>query len=175
MPRRLPGGRLTLVLVLALRGCIRLPCQAGLSVPQYGAMPRWTCPRCDREFGRPRQAHTCVPGCTVDATFAGRPAALRSVYDEIREHLRTLGPVHEDAAVVGVFLKRDRKLAEVRPRSRDVSLALYLPRPVDDPRFSRVLGRSGPRVIHVLLLRGADEVDGQVRDWLTQAFLHASG
>jgi len=82
--------------------------------------------------------------------------------------------VHEDAVGVGVFLKRDRKLAEVRPRSRDVSLALYLPRPVPDPRFSRVLGHGASRVIHVLLLREADDVDQQVRDWLTEAFLHAS-
>ncbi len=88
--------------------------------------------------------------------------------------MRGLGPVHEDAVGVGVFLKRDRKLAEVRPRSRDVSLALYLPRPVPDPRFSRVLGHGASRVIHVLLLREADDVDQQVRDWLTEAFLHAS-
>ena len=106
-------------------------------------MPRWTCPRCDREFGRANQSHTCVPGCTVDASFAGRPPRLRGVYDEIVAHLLDLGlgPVHEDAVGVGVFLKRDRKLAEVRPRSRDVSLALYLPRHVPDPRFSRVIGR----------------------------------
>ena len=86
------------------------------------------------------QSHTCVPGCTVDATFAGRPPRLRAVYDAIAAHLLGLGPVHEDAVGVGVFLKRDRKLAEVRPRTRDVSLALYLPRPAHDPRFSRVLG-----------------------------------
>jgi hypothetical protein len=42
-------------------------------------------------------------------------------------------------------------------------------------RFSRVLGRSGPRVVHVLTLRTADEVDDQVRAWLTEAYLHASG
>jgi hypothetical protein len=29
-------------------------------------------------------------------------------------------------------------------------------------------------VVHVLSLRDADEVDDQVRDWLTEAFLHAS-
>ena len=84
-------------------------------------MPRWTCPRCDREFGRAQQSHTCVPGCTVDATFAGRPPQLRAVYDAIFAYVRGLGPVHEDAVGVGVFLKRDRKLAEVRPRSRDVA------------------------------------------------------
>jgi len=135
---------------------------------------RWTCPRCDREFGRAGQSHTCVPGGTVDAAFAGRPPRLRAVYDAILAHVRSLGAVHEDAVAVGVFLKRDRKLAEVRPRSRDVSLALYLPRPVHDPRITTVLGKGAPRVVHLLLLRDAEEVDDQVRDWLTEAFLHAS-
>jgi hypothetical protein len=97
------------------------------------------------------------------------------VYDAILAHLLTLGPVHEDAVGVGVFLKRDRKLAEVRPRSRDVSLALYLPRPVADRRFAKVLGPTGTRVVHFLMLRDASEVDEQVRGWLTEAFLHASG
>jgi hypothetical protein len=138
-------------------------------------MPRWTCPRCDREFGRARQSHTCVPGCTVDAAFAGRLPQSREVYDAILAHLQSLGPVHEDAVSVGVFLKRDRKLAEVRPRSRDVWLGLYLPRPASDPRFAKVMGHGGPRVFHILLLREADEVDDQVRQWLTEAFLHASG
>ncbi|MDX6390657.1 MAG: hypothetical protein QOJ73_1720 [Streptosporangiaceae bacterium] len=99
---------------------------------------------------------------------------MRAVYDAIMAHLLDLGPVHEDAVGVGVFLKRDHKLAEVRPRSRDVSLALYLPRRVDHPRIGRVLGNSASRVVHLLLLREADDVDEQVRDWLTEAFLHAS-
>ena len=68
----------------------------------------------------------------------------------------------------------DRKLAEVRPRSRDVWLALYLPRPDRDPRFARVFGPDGPRVVHILLLRQPEDVDDQVRRWLTEAFIHAS-
>jgi hypothetical protein len=132
------------------------------------------CPRCDREFGRPNQAHTCVPGGTVDAAFAGHPPWMRTAYNEILAHVESLGPVHEDAVSVGVFLKSDRKLAEIRPRSRDVSLALYLPRPVNDSRIARVIERGRPRVVHVLLLREPADVDDQVRSWLTQAFLHAS-
>ncbi len=110
----------------------------------------------------------------MDDSFAGRPPWMRAVYDAILDHVASLGPVHEDAVSVGVFLKADRKLAEVRPRSRDVWLAVYLPRPVADPRFARVLGRSGQRVIHVLLLGDPRDVDEQVRIWLTDAYLHAS-
>src|SRR5947209_6672705 len=133
-------------------------------------MPRWTCPRCDREFGRSGQSHTCVPGITVDAAFAGRPPEQRAIYDEILAYLESLGPVHEDAVSVGVFLKRDRKLAEVRPRSRDISLAVYLPSPVEHPRIVRVIGRGGPRVVHQTVLRDVSDVDDQVRQWLAHAF-----
>lgn len=159
----------------AIALCHPLGATGAVLAPHNGFVSRWTCPRCDREFANPNQSHTCVPGCTVDAAFAGRPPRLRAVYDAILAHLQDLGPVHEDAVSVGVFLKADRKLAEVRPRSRDVSLALYLPRPVRDPRIARVLGPAAPRVVHFLLLREPEEVDDQVRTWLTEAFLHASG
>lgn len=92
---------------------------------------RWTCPECDREFGRTRASHVCVPGTTVDAVFAGKPAYMRAVYDTILARLQASGPVHEDAVTVGVFLKAERKIAEVRPMTRIVKLHLMLPRPVE--------------------------------------------
>lgn len=138
-------------------------------------MTRWTCPRCDREFARARQSHTCVPGCTVDATFAGRPPRMRAVYDAIVDHLATLGPVHEDAVSVGVFLKRERKVAEVRPRSADVLLLIFLPHRVENARIRPLPGSTGARVVHRLPLREAGDVDDAVRDWLTIAYHDASG
>jgi hypothetical protein len=135
---------------------------------------RWTCPRCDREFARTAQSHTCVPGCTVDSTFEARPVWMRAIYDVIVRHVRALGPVHEDAVTVGVFLKSDRKLAEVRPRSRDVILLLFLPRQVRDPRVGRVYGAGGLRVVHQIALRDVADVDDVVFGWLTEAFDHAT-
>src|SRR5215470_19772214 len=76
------------------------------------AVPRWVCPYCEREFARAHQSHVCAPGGSVDDTFAGHPPGHRAVYAAIQAHLLSLGPVHEDAVAVGVFLKRDRKLAE---------------------------------------------------------------
>lgn len=137
-------------------------------------MARWTCPRCDREFGRTRQSHTCVPGCTVDATFAGRAPWLREIYDAVLDHVSTLGPVHEDAVSVGVFLKRDRKLAELRPRSRDLLLLLFLPHRVENEQIRPMSGSTGARIVHRLPLRHRDDVDDAVRDWLTIAYHDAS-
>ena len=131
---------------------------------------RWTCPKCDREFGRAQQSHVCVPGCTVEECLAPWPPAYREIYDRITDHLATLGPLHADAVRVGVFLKSDRKLAEVRPKARSLSLALFLPRPVDHPRISRRYPPSGDRTAHMIKLLDPDDVDEQLCAWLTESY-----
>jgi hypothetical protein len=133
-------------------------------------MTRWRCPKCDREFGRARQPHVCVPGTTVDESFAGRPPGHRLIYDAIAAHVDTLGPVHEDAVGVGVFLKHGRTFAQVRPKARAVTLWLFLPRPLDDARVSRSERVSSDRYGHVIKLSDPGDVDDQLRAWLTEAY-----
>jgi len=137
-------------------------------------MARWTCPRCDREFGRVNQSHTCLPGNSVERTFAGRPPEQRAICDAIVAYLTTLGPLHVDAVQVGVFLKTDRKLAELRPKSKWLSCNLYLPEPLDDPRVARSIRLSATRVVNEVKLRTVAEVDAQLREWLTWAVDAAS-
>ena len=130
---------------------------------------RWVCPACQREFGRQRQSHACQPGNTVDESFAGVPPVQREIYDVIIDHLRSLGPVHEDAVQVGVFLKSARKIGEVRPRLKWLSLELQLPRIVHDRRVQRTMGN-----VHIIKLFTPDDVDDVVLGWLTEAYLDAS-
>lgn len=128
------------------------------------------CQFCEREFGRAHQSHVCVPGNTVDETFTGHPPAYRQAFDAVLAHLRTLGPVHLDAVKVGVFLKADRKLAEVRPRARSLNLLFALPRNLDDPRIASRMKGSATRTWYVVKLTGPSDVDGPVRAWLTEAY-----
>jgi uncharacterized protein DUF5655 len=132
---------------------------------------RWTCPECDREFGRAKQSHVCVPGCTLDECFAGRPAVQRRIYNRIIE---SLGPVHTDVVKVGVFLKRERKLAELRPKARSLNLYLNLPRPVDDQRVIWHVRGTADTVVHFFKLTALADVDDQLRGWLAQAYDFAS-
>jgi DNA-binding Lrp family transcriptional regulator len=128
---------------------------------------RWICPECEREFGRARQSHVCVPGGTVDDTFRGREWQ-RPICDEIIAFVEELGPLHVDAVGVGVFLKRERKLAEIRPMVRALSVLLWLPRVLDDPRVLRRYD-----TWHVIRLTDPAQVDEQLKDWLTEAYDNA--
>jgi hypothetical protein len=132
------------------------------------------CPQCEREFDRARQSHVCLPGNTIDATFAGTRQWQRPICDAVIAYVETLGPVHVDAVGVGVFLKHQSKFAELRPMARALSLSLVLPRPVEDDRFTRRLAGSAFRFWHFMRLTGVADVDDQVCDWLAEAYLSAS-
>jgi hypothetical protein len=94
----------------------------------------------------------------------------RELYEAIVGYLRTLGPVHADAVKVGVFLKRERKLAEVRPMARSLSLELVLPRKLDHPRVLRSVDIAAGRTWNTIRLRQLEEVDDELCAWLTEAY-----
>jgi hypothetical protein len=112
----------------------------------------------------------CVPGVSVNSLLGRHPRWVSEIYAAIIEHLRMLGPVHEDAVNVGIFLKSDRKFAEFRPRVRSVLLSLYLPYELSDPRFARTLPVAADRTVHMINLTNADQVDDQLREWLSEAY-----
>ena len=103
-------------------------------------------------------------------TCARHPRWVREIYVVVIDHLNSLGPVHEDAVSVGIFLKSDRKIAEFRPRVRSVLLSLYLPYEVTGPRIARTLPTAADRVVAMIKLISADQVDDQLREWLTEAY-----
>jgi hypothetical protein len=107
---------------------------------------------------------------TVDECFAPWPPAYREIYDALVDFLSTLGDVHADAVTVGVFLKRDRKLAEVRPMARCLSLNLELSRRIDHPRVSRAMRISANRTANIVKLTHVDDIDDEVRAWLAEAY-----
>jgi Domain of unknown function (DUF5655) len=131
---------------------------------------RWVCPNCDREFASTNQAHVCVPGVTVNDLLARYPRWMSEIYVAIMAQLNSVGPVHEDAVSVGIFLKSDRKIAEFRPRVRSLLLSLYLPYELNDPRIDRVLPAAADRVVHMIKLTSPTQVDDQLREWLTEAY-----
>ena len=133
-------------------------------------MARWICPNCEREFGRARQAHTCVPGITVEELLSRHPPWVTEVYAAVIDTLRTAGPVHEDAVDVGIFLKSDRSIAQFRPQVRSAQLWFFLPYRLEDERISRVVATGVDRFVHLVKLTTPDDVDDQLRTWLTESY-----
>jgi hypothetical protein len=122
-------------------------------------------------FGRAGQSHDCAPGLTLDEYFATGPDRERPIFEAVRDHLESLGPVHIEPVAVGIFFKRGRSFAQLRPKARWVALSFLLSRVVDSPRIARKVTGSGQRLYHMVNLREPADVDDDVRAWLTESYL----
>lgn len=123
----------------------------------------WSCPACGREFGL-RHAHVCAPALSVDAYFAPRPACERQIFEAVRGHLQSLGEVIVEPVSVGILCKRRRTFVALRPMARWVHLGLNYR--LSHPRVTRTTTGSGGR---------PDDIDDQVRAWLTESYVEFAG
>lgn len=106
----------------------------------------------------------------LDDYFTTGPPWERPVFDAVLAHLDTLGPMHVEPVSVGIFVKSTGTFVQLRPMARWVALLFPLTRTVDSPRISRKPIRSGQRIWHSVRLASPDDVDAQVREWLTEAY-----
>ncbi|MBV8304904.1 MAG: hypothetical protein JOZ04_11880 [Acidimicrobiia bacterium] len=143
-----------------------------------GAVPAmWTCPRCGRRFGRARQSHECAPAMSIEEYFSTGPPHERPVFEAVMAHLDTLGPVHVEPVSVGIFLKHGlsgRSVAELRPMQQWVALSFSLPRRVSHRLIVRKPLADRGRYWHVANIASPDDIDDELRTWLTEAYLNAA-
>ena len=142
--------------------------------PNQPPVSRWRCPDCSREFGRTRQQHDCAPGLTIEEYFATGPPHERPVFEAVHAHLAQYDDLYVEPLAVGIFFKRRRTFAQLRPMRRWVQLSMLLPRKIDDPRISRKVVDTGSSFYHVLNIASPEQVDETVRGWLDEAYLSDS-
>ena len=119
------------------------------------------------------QTHECAPALSEAEYFATGPAHERPIFEAVRAFVETLGPVHVEFVSVGIFLKRGRTFAELRPRERWVALSFSLRRSVRHRLIVRKVLPYHGRYFHVANLRRPDDFDDALQDWLAEAYLDA--
>ena len=88
-------------------------------------------------------------------------------------YVRTLGVVHVEPVSVGIFLKRSRTFAELRPMQQWVALSFSLGRSVSHKTIIRQVMLYNGRHYHVANLRRVEDFDDQLRGYLTEAYLNS--
>lgn len=108
---------------------------------------------------------------TVEEYFSTGPPHERPVFDAVMAGLADIGPIHVEPVSVGIFLKRARTFAQLRPMTRWVAVSFSLERALRSGRISRKVIEHGPWRYHVVNVRTAEEVDEELLGWLTEAYL----
>jgi hypothetical protein len=89
----------------------------------------------------------------------------------VKAHLDTVGPVFVEPLSVGIFLKRARSFAQLRPMTKWVALSFSLGRTVTHPLIVRKPIAYSGRYHHVVNVGGPEDVDDRIKGWLTEAYL----
>jgi Domain of unknown function (DUF5655) len=112
----------------------------------------------------------------LEAYFATGPPWERPVFDAVLAHVETLGPIHVEPVSVGIFIKSASgrpgagSLLELRPLTKWTALSFPLDQPVRHQRIARKPVRTATRWYHWVNLRTPDDVDDQVKDWLSASW-----
>ena len=112
---------------------------------------------------------------SLEEYFETGPAHERPIFEAVMRHLDTVGPVHVEPVSVGIFLKKVQTFAELRPRDRWVALSFSLNRRVEHERITRKVVQYHGRYWHVANLRGPEDFDSRLRDWVSEAYLNSPG
>ena len=107
---------------------------------------------------------------TIEEYFSTGPPWERPIFDAVRPVIESFGPVYIEPVSVGIFFKRVRTFAQLRPLTKWVALSFVLPFDVQDPRIARKVVGTPDRRHHVVNLREPDEVDRKVTEWLGVAY-----
>jgi hypothetical protein len=131
----------------------------------------WTCPRCERPFAT-RRAHVCEPGLPVEYWLAERPDGQREAAAAIVELARAIAGVTVEAVRIGVLIKRQRSIVELRPKTKWLQLSVIADRPLAASaraRVSRVVEWGTDTTAYFVRLTSAADIDRAMRAWLRRA------
>ncbi len=106
-----------------------------------------------------------------DEWFEDRPKPFRKIYDALARHMKKLGKVTIDFVTVGIFFKRVRTFAEIRPKRDRLVLWFLVSRPIAHPKIAKSVKTSAHRLACCVDLASPADVDDDVRAWLAEAYL----
>jgi len=119
-------------------------------------------------------------GEQLETFFKGR-AEARTIFDSVRALIESLGAVTIRVTKSQVAFSRRRAFAwawtpdrYLRGETAPLVLSLALPRRDGSPRWKETVEPRPGRWMHHLELRSPDELDDEVRHWLSEAADQAS-
>jgi hypothetical protein len=127
----------------------------------------WSCPRCARTFAREGQFHS-HDTVQVEDHFAGRAENLRVAFDQLIRSLPS--DVQVEALRTVIILSASTTFAFITVQSKRLLVGVFLDRRLDSPRLVKVDVASSRKVGNTVEVRGPDDVDDELRQWLRGAY-----
>lgn len=118
---------------------------------------------------------------SIEQYFAGCDPHSRQIFEAVRSAIASIGPADVRVSKSQVAFRHRRGFASVwmpaqylRGEVAPLVLTISLDRRDESPRWKEVVEPRPGRFTHHLELSVADDIDGEVIDWLHEAWARAS-
>ena len=132
----------------------------------------WVCPHCKRTFASEAQFHS-HDVVDLEGHFAGRPPELGAAFNKLVASLPS--DVRLDPLKTAIILAARTTFSFVIVRAARLSVGIFLDRPLDSPRVSKVDQISSRKIANVVEVYGPGDIDHELRSWLLEAYRLRSG
>ena len=129
----------------------------------------WRCPECGRQFANRNQSHACGRS-TLASHFAGKPPAVRAIFDKLQRVARENGPITVLPEKTRIAFHVRMSFAAFVIRRNWVDGHVVLARRLENPRFRRIETFSPRNHLHAFRFETVKDVDAEVTSWLAEAY-----
>ncbi|GAC1360390.1 MAG: hypothetical protein NVS4B8_20170 [Herpetosiphon sp.] len=109
----------------------------------------------------------------IEQHFVGKGPIVRATYNQIVALTRQFGPVREDAKKTSIHLANKAAFAGVQTQKQALNLIIRSNVIISSPRIRKVEQVSAGRYHLLIKLARPEEIDGELREWLHQAYLQS--
>jgi hypothetical protein len=132
-------------------------------------LPMWRCPECKRQFANRNQSHACGR-FTLISHFAGKPTAVRAIFDQVRRIAESNGPVIVLAEKTRIAFQVRMSFAAFVIRKNWIDGHVVLARRLENRRFRRIETFSPRNHLHAFRFERVEEIDDEVAAWFAEAY-----
>lgn len=130
----------------------------------------WECPRCGVKLVARNLSHSCGD-FSIDGFLAGKTERGRELFASFLALVAQCGPYDVAAAKTRVALMAQVRFASVNRVGKDsIDVHFVLPRAIRSRRLRRV-EQIGKLHVHHLRLARAEDIDGELLEWLRASYV----
>ncbi len=129
----------------------------------------WTCPKCNREFERKNQSHSCK-SYPVEKYFEGKEKG-KILYDDLKHKLeKAIGSFKIQSLECCIHFDNTTTFAAVKIFKNKIQIEFSLGYEIANKRFIKIIHLSANQYLHFTNITNKEEIDNELIKWIQEAY-----
>jgi len=130
----------------------------------------WNCSKCNREFSRFNQQHSCVV-YPIENHFKDKEAIAKPLFDELVSQIeKNIGSIKIESLPCCIHLVSNYTFGAVWAMKNKIRIDFRLDSKIDDPMIVRMEKMSANRYLYYLDIADKNDIDDKLIGWLKTAY-----